>query len=84
MRVAVQKWGNSLAVRIPRALAAEVGLERGGQVEMRVEDGRLVAAPLVGTRVSTPYTLEELLAGVTGENLHGEMDWGPPAGDEAW
>ncbi|HEV8639090.1 MAG TPA: AbrB/MazE/SpoVT family DNA-binding domain-containing protein [Chloroflexota bacterium] len=82
MRVAVQKWGNSLAVRIPRALAEEVGIERGSQVELAVEQGRLVAAPL-RPRASR-YTLDELLAQVTDENVHDEVDFGPPVGKERW
>ena len=79
MRVAVQKWGNSLAVRIPRALAQAVHLERGGHVDLGVEDGRLVAVP-----VRRRYSLEELLASVEDEQLHGEVDWGAPVGKEAW
>jgi antitoxin MazE len=82
MRVAVQKWGNSLAVRIPRALAEEVGIERGSQVELAVEQGRLVAVPL-RPRASR-YTLDELLAQVTDENVHDEVDFGPPVGKERW
>ncbi len=81
MRTRVQKWGNSLALRIPKPFAAEMGLEKDREVEMSVEKGRLVvreppASPL--------YTLEELLAEVRPSNLHGEVDWGPPAGKEIW
>lgn len=84
MRVAVQRWGNSLAVRIPRGLAAEMGLERGGQLDIRVEDGRLVAAPVVGRTLATPYRLEDLLASIGADTLHTETDWGGPVGAEAW
>ncbi len=58
MRVAVQKWGNSLALRIPKALADAAGVAQGTEVEVSVQDGRLVATPVV--RVPT---LDELLAG---------------------
>lgn len=68
MRVSVQKWGNSLGLRIPKALAVEAGIEQGAELDVRVEDGRLVAAPVV--RIPT---LEELVAGITPENLHGEV-----------
>jgi len=79
MRVAVQKWGNSLAVRIPRSLAREVHIERGGEVDLAVEDGRLVASP-----VQRQPTLDDLLSQVTDSTLHDEFDWGGPVSKEAW
>ena len=80
MRTRIQKWGNSLALRIPKAFALEVGLERDGEVELSVEKGRLVIVP-----PSMPsYTLEELLSGVRPSNIHAETDWGPAVGKEAW
>ena len=79
MRTKVAKWGNSLAVRIPAALAEDVGLSSGDELELDVVDGRLVASP--HRRVPT---LEEMLANITPENLHGEFDWGPPVGKEVW
>ena len=80
MRTRVQKWGNSLALRIPKAFALEVGLEKDGEVELSVEKGRLIVVP----PVVPSYTLDELLAGVRPSNLHAETDWGPPAGKEIW
>jgi antitoxin MazE len=80
MRTRVQKWGNSLALRIPKAFALEVGLEQDGEVELSVEKGRLVVVP----PVTQSYTLDELLAGVRPSNLHKETDWGPPVGKEIW
>jgi antitoxin MazE len=82
MRARVQQWGNSLALRIPEAFAAEVGLEKDREVELSVEKGRLIVEPPTTTTPS--YTLEELLAGVRPSNLHGETDWGPPVGQEIW
>jgi len=76
----VRKWGNSLAVRIPKALAREIEAECGCEVNLEVENGRLVITPVKRPR----YTLKELLAGITPENLHGEVDWGPPMGREVW
>lgn len=76
----VQKWGNSLAVRIPRALARELNAEPGCEVSMEVRDGELVITPVKEPR----YTLEELVAGITPENRHGEIDTGPSVGKEAW
>ena len=80
MQARIQKWGNSLALRIPKAFALEVGLKEDGDVELSVQRGRLVVEP-----PATPsYTLEELLADVRPSNLHGETDWGPPVGKETW
>jgi antitoxin MazE len=80
MRAKVQKWGNSLALRIPKAVAEIVGLTEGREVELVVEDGRLI----VKTTRQRKYTLEELLAQVSEENRHDEVDWGPPMGNEVW
>jgi antitoxin MazE len=80
MRTRVQKWGNSLALRIPKAFAQEVGLEQDGEVDLSVEKGRLVVVP----PVIPSYTLEELLAGIRPSNLHEETNWGPPVGKEIW
>ena len=76
----VQKWGNSLAVRIPKALARQIEAESGCDVDLAVEDGRLIVTPVNRHR----YTLEELVAGITPENRHGEIDTGPSVGREAW
>lgn len=80
MRAQVQKWGNSLALRIPKSFAAETGLATSSDVDLTIEDGRLVVTPLSKPR----YTLDDLLARVTPENRHDEVDTGPSAGAEAW
>jgi antitoxin MazE len=80
LRTRVQKWGNSLALRIPKAFAEEVGLEQDGEVDLWVDKGRLVVVPPVGPS----YTLEELLEGIRPSNLHEETDWGAPIGKEVW
>ncbi|HEX8391338.1 MAG TPA: AbrB/MazE/SpoVT family DNA-binding domain-containing protein [Longimicrobium sp.] len=80
MRIRVQKWGNSLALRIPRSYAVETALESGSEMDLTLEDGRLVLTPL-----SAPvYQLQDLLDAITPENLHGEIDTGPSVGVEAW
>lgn len=80
MKTRVKKWGNSLALRIPKPLAVEVGLEDGSPVELSLMDGRLVITPAVEPELS----LATLLAQVTEENLHGEVDTGPAVGGEVW
>jgi antitoxin MazE len=79
MRTRVQKWGNSLALRIPKSFAKEVGLTENAAVDLAVRDGGLV----IQVEVEPSLRLEDLLAGVTDENLHGEWQTGPPAGKEA-
>ncbi len=79
MRVAIRKWGNSLALRIPRTLAADSHLISGSQVDVALEDGRLIVAP-----VTAGMTLDALLAAITPDNLHGEISTGRRVGREAW
>lgn len=80
MRVEIQKWGNSLAVRIPKAIAVESKISQGSEVELTLEKGRVVLNP-----VKPPeYRLEELLAGVSKDNLHEEVDTGEAVGREIW
>jgi antitoxin MazE len=80
MKTRVQRWGNSLAVRIPRSFAAEAGLREDSAVELSLVEGKLVLRPLP----QEPLTLDELLQGVTDQNLHGEWDTGPATGREVW
>lgn len=80
MKTRVQKWGNSLALRIPKAVAAEAGLCEDAPVELSLYKGKLIVRPLA----PPPLTLEQLLEGVTNENLHGEWDTGPAVGREVW
>lgn len=80
MKTRIQKWGNSLALRIPRAYAAEVEMEQASLVDLSVENGALVIR-LVPTG---PPSLDDLLAGITDANLHHEVDLGPPVGVETW
>jgi antitoxin MazE len=80
MLTRVQKWGNSLAVRIPKPFAVEAGLGQDTQVEMSLVDGKLIVAPVA----EPALTLESLLAQVTDQNLHGEVDTGPAGGNEVW
>ena len=76
----IQKWGNSLALRIPKVLAEEVHVQDGASVDMTIEDGRLVIAP----KSNITESLASLLERVTPENLHGEVDFGEPVGREVW
>jgi antitoxin MazE len=76
----IQKWGNSLGLRIPRSFAQEAGVGPGSEVDLSVKDGDLVVRP---ARRRT-YQLKDLLRRVTAKNLHDEVDTGEPVGREVW
>ena len=80
MQTKIQKWGNSLGLRIPRTFAAEVQVAEGSSVDLSVENGGLLVRPL---RVRK-YAVSELLKKVTRRNLHGEVPTGRPTGHEVW
>ena len=80
MLTKIQKWGNSLALRIPKAFALDAQLESDSVVEISLVDGQIVIKP-----VTTPkWSLEQLLAGVTRANIHHETDTGAAVGNEIW
>lgn len=76
----VHKWGNSLALRIPKAFAQEAQLENDSEVEVLLEDGQLLIRLLVPNKSE----LNQLLSGVTADNLHGETETGGAVGNEIW
>lgn len=78
MQARVQKWGNSLAVRIPKSFASQSHLNQNSLVDMSVEDGRIILVPVP----QPAMTLAGLLEGVTAENLHGETETGASVGAE--
>jgi antitoxin MazE len=80
MRLRVQKWGNSLALRIPAAFARQTGVRSGSEVELELEGKRLIITPAP----AGSYSLAELLEGVTDGNLHEAVDTGRPKGREVW
>ena len=80
MKLKVQKWGNSLALRIPKALAIEANVASGSTVEMSLSNGELKIKPVEDQE----YTLDELLSGITAENIHDEVSTSIPQGKESW
>ncbi len=76
----IQKWGNSLAVRIPRSVAQDSNLSSGNAVDVAVQDGHIVIVPARRPRLQ----LDELLKGVTTHNRHSELDSGAAVGREVW
>ena len=80
MLTKVQKWGNSLALRIPKTYVLEARLENDSEVEISLVEGKLVITPVVTIK----QDLAHLLSGVTEDNLHNECDTGDAAGKENW
>ncbi len=80
MVATVAKWGNSLAVRIPQHVVKEIQLTEGTEVDLVVIDGNLVIRP----RPRRRYSLDELIAAITPENLHSEVESGAAVGNEVW
>jgi antitoxin MazE len=83
MKTEFVRWGNSLALRVPSAFAKEIGASEGKRAEMTVEDGALVIK-VAKTKRRRRYRLEDLIDGITEENVRPEVDWGPPVGNEVW
>lgn len=80
MIATVQKWGNSLGIRIPKPLAQDAAMRVGVSVQMTVEEGRLILEPQKARR----YPLGTLLKGISSKNLHAEVDTGDAVGKESW
>jgi len=80
METRIQKWGNSLGLRIPRSFAAEAQVEEGSTVDLSVENGRLLVRPLRTRK----YALSALLKKVKPQNLHAEVATGKRVGRETW
>ncbi len=80
MLTKVQKWGNSLALRIPKAFVLDAKLKNDSAVEVTFVEGQIIIRPVA----AAIWTLENLLAGVTEKNTHNETDTGNAVGDETW
>jgi len=80
MQTRIQRWGNSLGLRIPRSFAEEAGVVAGSPVDLSLHNGNLVVKPARRRR----YRLSELLDGVTARNRHATVDTGSPVGREVW
>ena len=79
MTTQLAKWGNSLALRIPKNIAAEANVEDGDAVDVSVENGAIVVRATAAS-----YSIEDLARGITKRNRHVETDWGVPVGNESW
>ncbi len=80
MQTKIQKWGNSLGLRIPKSFAAEARVEAGSTVDLSIEDGELIVKPIRARQ----YNLSELLKAINSKNLHREIETGETVGREVW
>ena len=80
MQTKIKKWGNSLALRIPKLLALDVNLKQNELVDLSIDKDSIIITP-IGEK---EYSLEKLLKGITKNNLHGEFNTGAPVGKENW
>ena len=78
MQTKIKKWGNSLAVRIPKLVVSDANLKINNIVDISIDQGSIIITP-IGEK---EYSLEKLLKGVSKNNLHGEFDTGAPVGKE--
>lgn len=79
MKATIQKWGNSLAVRIPKNITKDSRVSEGSNVDIMVENGKIVLSP-----VKKEYYLNELLKNITIDNIHSEISTGDQIGGEIW
>jgi antitoxin MazE len=80
MQTKIKKWGNSLALRIPKSFALNANLRQDELVDISIDKERIIITP-IGEK---EYSLDDLLAGVSEDNLHDEFDTGAPVGKEIW
>ena len=78
MQTKIQKWGNSLAIRIPKTFVREAHVAYGTPVDLSVNDGKIVIEP----HTDPEYRLDDLLKGVTKHNIHAEVETGEAVGRE--
>jgi antitoxin MazE len=79
MKTTVQKWGNSLAIRIPRNISRDTKVTEGSSVNVTVDNGNIILSPS-----ANQYSLKELLKKVKDENIHSEISTGDRTGGEIW
>ena len=79
MKATIQKWGNSLAIRIPKNITKDSRVSEGSNIDIMVENGKIILSPS-----PKEYSLKELLKKVTNENIHSEISTGDYIGGEIW
>lgn len=80
MKSKIQKWGNSLAIRIPKSFAMEAGVSYNSDVDVTIDEGKII----ITQSTETQYSLNDFLKQIDEVNLHDEQDFGKPEGNEVW
>ena len=80
MRIKIQKWGNSLALRIPKAFAFQSKIREDEYVNLILDKNKIIIEPIKEEK----YSLKELVSGINKSNLHREIDFGEQVGNEHW
>ncbi len=78
MQTIIQKWGNSLAIRIPKSFASETKISNGTEVDLLIKNNQLVISPIIKDK----YSLDAFLSEISESNIHNEVDFGEPIGEE--
>lgn len=78
MQTTIQKWGNSLAIRIPKSFASETKINNGTKVDLLIKNNQLIISPIEKEK----YSLDAFLSEITDSNIHNEVDFGEPMGEE--
>ena len=78
MTIAIKKWGNSLAIRLPKEIAKSLAVKDDSKLEVHIEEGKLILTP------QREEDLSQLLEQITPENLHREVETGEAVGHEIW
>lgn len=76
----IDRWGNSLGLRLPKVMTEQLSLNEGSSVVVTIEKNALVLRP----QKKHSETLKQLLGRIAPNNLHGAVDWGKPRGKEIW
>jgi antitoxin MazE len=79
MKATIQKWGNSLAIRIPKNITKDTRVSEGSNIDIMIENGKIILSPR-----KKEYSLKELIKKITIENIHSEISTGDQTGGEIW
>ena len=77
MQGAIAKWGNSLALRLPKGVAEDANLSEGADVDIQVQDGSIIIRA-----AKKRYNIDDLMNEFKPEHRRPEFDWGRPVGKE--
>lgn len=80
MEIQVKKWGNSLGIRIPQAIANQINIQDGSKINLVLKNNKIELIPAI----SEEYSLNDLIALISETNLHNEISYGQPQGKEIW